>query len=87
MIVARNSNDTQALTKDLKTLSALVAVAEAQVSPTARPSSVDAVAGQRVFVLWRSYGNRSARAAGMVIAHELTHAALASAPAAASRCG
>ena len=34
------------------------------------------VCGQRVFVLWRSYGNRSADERRMVIAHELVHAAL-----------
>lgn len=76
VIVARNGNDTKALTKDLKTLSSLVAVAEAQVSLTGPARRVADVAGQRVFVLWRSYGNRSVKERRMVIAHELTHAAL-----------
>ena len=77
VIVARTSTDTKALTKDLHTISALVAVAEAQVSlrgPGAARSTE--VSGQRVFVLWRSYGNRSAKERRMVIAHELVHAAL-----------
>ena len=60
MIVARNSKDTKALTKDYRTLSALVAVAEAQVALDGPAKRVSAVGGQRVFVLWRSYGNRSA---------------------------
>jgi hypothetical protein len=76
VIVARTSTDTKALTKDLKTIKALVAVAEAQVSLKGPARQVDAVGGQRVFVLWRSYGNRSAKERRMVIAHELTHAAL-----------
>jgi hypothetical protein len=76
VIVARTSTDTKALTKDLKTIKALVAVAEAQVALKGPARQVDAVGGQRVFVLWRSYGNRSAKERRMVIAHELTHAAL-----------
>jgi hypothetical protein len=77
VIVARNSKDTRALTKDYHTLSALVAVAEAQVAINGPARKVSAVAGQRVFVLWRSYGNRSAGERRTVIAHELVHAALA----------
>ncbi len=77
VIVARNSKDTRALTKDYHTLSALVAVAEAQVAIDGPARKVSAVAGQRVFVLWRSYGNRGANERRTVIAHELVHAALA----------
>ena len=78
MIVARNSKDTKALTKDYRH-------AQRRWSPsprrrsrsTGRPSGSRPSAGQRVFVLWRSYGNRSAeRAPDRSIAHELVHAAL-----------
>ena len=43
---------------------------------TARRSGSRPSSGQRVFVLWRSYGNRSADERRTVIAHELVHAAL-----------
>ena len=77
VIVNRNSNDTRALTRDLKTLSALVAIAEAQVFTDGPAKSVSDVAGQRVFVLWRSYGKDSRSGRRQTIAHELVHVALA----------
>ena len=77
VIVVRNGRDARALTKDYHTISALVAVAEAQVSLRGPARRVSAVDGQRVFVLWRSYGNRTADQRRTVIAHELVHAALA----------
>jgi hypothetical protein len=77
VIVARNGDDTRALTKDMRTLRSLVAVAEAQVSTHGPAQRVDAISGQRVFVMWRSYGYRSSDERQMVIAHELTHHALA----------
>ena len=88
VIVNRNSNDTRALTRDLKTLSALVAIAEAQVFTDGPAKSVTDVAGQRVFVLWRSYGKDSRSGRRQTIAHELVaRRARARAPAGASRCG
>ena len=78
VIVARTGTDTKALTKDIKTLKSLVAVAETQYSTEGAAKRIDDVWGQRVFVLWRSYGNRSANERRTVIAHELVHAALAS---------
>jgi hypothetical protein len=77
VIVNRNSNDTKALTKDLKTLSAVVAVAEAQVFTDGPAKRVSDVAGQRVFVLWRSYGKDSRKGRRQTVAHELAHIALA----------
>lgn len=76
VIVNRNSNDTKALTKDYKTLSAVVAIAEAQISTDGPARKVSEVSGNRVFVLWRSYGNRPPKARQRVIAHELAHVAL-----------
>jgi hypothetical protein len=78
VIVARNGTDTKALTKDIKTLKSLTAVAENQYSTKGSAKRIDELWGQRVFVLWRSYGNRSADERRMVIAHELVHTALAS---------
>jgi hypothetical protein len=76
VIVARTSTDTRALTVDIRTIKALTAVAEAKVFLRGPARQVDSVRGQRVFVLWRSYGNRSVKDRRMTIAHELTHAAL-----------
>jgi hypothetical protein len=76
VIVARNGKDTRALTKNYRTLSALVAVAEAQVALDGPAKRVSAVGGERIFVLWRSYGDRRADERRIVIAHELVHAAL-----------
>jgi hypothetical protein len=78
VIVARSGTDTKALTKDIKTLKSLTAVAENQYSTKGSAKRIDELWGQRVFVLWRSYGNRSADERRMVIAHELVHTALAS---------
>jgi hypothetical protein len=78
VIVTRSSTDTKALTKDIKTLKSLTAVAENQYSTEGAAKRIDQVWGQRVFVLWRSYGNRGADERRMVVAHELVHTALAS---------
>ena len=77
VIVARNGNDTRALTTNLKTLRSLVAVAEAKFSVTGSAKRISRLEGERVFVLWRSYGSRSATERQKVVAHELVHVALA----------
>ena len=76
VIVTRNSKDTKALTKDYKTLRSLVAVAEAQVAIDGPAQKVSAVSGQRVFILWRSYGKSNANQRRITVAHELVHAAM-----------
>jgi hypothetical protein len=78
VIVARSGTDTKALTKDIKTLKSLTAVAENQYSTKGPAKRIDQIWGQRVFVLWRSYGNRGADERRTVVAHELVHTALAS---------
>jgi hypothetical protein len=78
VIVARTGADTKALTKDIKTLRSLTAVAENQYATTGPAKRIARTWGQRVFVLWRSYGNRDSNERRMVIAHELVHTALAS---------
>jgi hypothetical protein len=77
VIVTRNGKDTRALTNNGRTLSALVAIAEAQVRTSGPAERVTDVAGQRVFVLWRSYGKDSTSRRRQTIAHELVHAAMA----------
>ena len=77
VIVARNGKDTKALTKDMKTRRSLVAVAETQYSVKGTAQRVDELWGERVFVMWRSYGDGSPKERQTVVAHELVHAALA----------
>ena len=77
VIVARNGNDTKALTKDLKTLRSLVAVAESPVldhglGQAHRPARGSARV--RAVALLRQPQRDERR---QVIAHELVHAALA----------
>ena len=76
VIVARDGADVRALTKDIDT-DALTAVAETQFATRGRGQSVSSLWGERVFVLWDSYRSRPADRRQTVIAHELTHAALA----------
>jgi hypothetical protein len=77
VIVARTGTDTKALTRNIHTLSAVIAVAEANQRFAGPSGKVSNVSGQRVFVLWRSYGHGNTKERRMVVAHELTHAALA----------
>jgi hypothetical protein len=77
VLVARGDADTRALTRDVRTLGSLTALAEARVSTAGPARRVTDISGQRVLVLWRSYGRRPVAERRMVVAHELTHAALA----------
>jgi hypothetical protein len=77
VIVARNSMDTKALTKDMKTRRSLVAVAETQYSVKGKAQRIDELWGERVFVMWRSYRDGSVHERQTVVAHELVHSALA----------
>ena len=77
VIVARNGNDTKALTKDMRTRRSLVAVAETQYSVKGKAQRIDDLWGERVFVMWRSYKAGSTKERRTIVAHELVHAALA----------
>lgn len=77
VIVARNSRDTKALTKDMKTRRSLVAVSETQYSVKGKAQRIDELWGARVFVMWRSYRDGPTSERQTVVAHELVHAALA----------
>lgn len=77
VIVARNSKDTKALTKDMKTRRSLVAVAESQFATVGAAKRVSRLWGERVFVMWKSYKAGSSSERRQIVAHELVHAALA----------
>jgi hypothetical protein len=76
VLVTRGEADARALTRDVRSLGALTAIAEAQVTLRGPARRVSWVTGQRILVMWPSYGDRSSAERSMVIAHELTHAAL-----------
>jgi|tagenome__1003787_1003787.scaffolds.fasta_scaffold20940053_2 hypothetical protein len=77
VLVSRGTGETRALTRDVRTLGSLTALAEARLGYYGPALRVNRISGQRVLVLWRQYGQRSTKERRLVIAHELTHAALA----------
>jgi hypothetical protein len=76
VLVTRGGTDTRALTRDVKALGSLTAIAEAKVDQEGPALRVKAVSGQRILVVWRAFGKRGADGRRTVIAHELTHAGL-----------
>jgi hypothetical protein len=77
VLVTRGTSDARALTRDVRALGSLTAMAEAEVTFHGPARRVSLLSGQRIVVFWRSYGARPTQERRMVIAHELTHAALA----------
>ncbi len=77
VLVSRTDRETKALTKNVRTLSAVTAFAEAQLTFHGPARRVRAVDGQRVFIMWHGYHGESVDMRREIIAHELTHAALA----------
>ena len=59
VLVTRGDADTRALTRDVRTLGSLTALAEARVTMSGPARRVTGVSGQRVLVLWRAFGRRS----------------------------
>jgi hypothetical protein len=77
VLVTRGTSDARALTRDVRALGSLTAMAEAEVTFRGPARRVTVISGQRIVVFWRSYGGRPTQERRMVMAHELTHAALA----------
>jgi hypothetical protein len=77
VLVTRGVSDARALTRDVRALGSLTAMAEAEVTFRGPARRVSLLSGQRIVVFWRSYGGRPTHEKRMVMAHELTHAALA----------
>jgi hypothetical protein len=76
VVVARGSEDTKALTRDVKALGSLDAIAQASVRETGPAKRVTSVSGQRLLVIWRWFKRESRSERRMTIAHEMTHASL-----------
>jgi hypothetical protein len=77
VVVARTDGDTNALTRNVRALSTLDAMAEASTRMSGPARRVTLIAGQRLLVPWRSFGRLSRGERRMTIAHEVTHASLA----------
>jgi hypothetical protein len=76
VVVTRQNADTRALTRDVRALGALTAIAEASIRQTGPARRVTSIGGQRLVVAWRSFGRQSHAGRRQTIAHEMTHASL-----------
>src|SRR4051794_26584630 len=66
VVVSRGNHETRALTRDVRTLGSLTALAEARLGFRGPALRVSSISGQRVLVLWRNYGSRSVKERRMV---------------------
>jgi hypothetical protein len=76
VVIARGNEDTKALTRDVKALGTLDAIAQASVTETGAAKRVSNVSAQRLLVVWRWFKGESRAERRMTIAHEMTHASL-----------
>jgi hypothetical protein len=76
VLVARDYNDAKALTRDAHSPESLTAIAEAAVDQEGPAKRMKAFDGQRLLIIWRSFGRQDHAGRRMVVAHELTHASL-----------
>jgi hypothetical protein len=76
VVVTRGNSDTRALTRDVRALGALTAIAEASVDEKGPAKRVASITGQRLLVIWRSFGKQTRAGRRETIAHEMTHASL-----------
>ena len=58
VVVTRGASDARALTRDVRALGSLTAMAEAEVTFRGPARRVSVISGQRIVVFWRSYGGR-----------------------------
>jgi hypothetical protein len=77
VLVTRGTTDARALTKDIRAMGSLTAMAEANVDLRGPAQRVAHLGSQRLLVVWPSFSRFDGDGRRMVIAHELTHAALA----------
>ncbi len=76
VVVARGNEDTKALTRDVRALGSLDAIAQAAVDETGPAKRVTHVSAQRLLVIWRWFKRESRAERRQTIAHEMTHASL-----------
>jgi hypothetical protein len=76
VVVSRGNADTRALTRDVRALGTLTAIAEASIDETGPAKRVTSIAGQRMLVAWQSFGRQTHAGRRETVAHEMTHASL-----------
>lgn len=77
VIVAASAGEARALSRRIRGVESLAALAEAIVRVTGPAQRVQRVAGQRLIVVWPEFSRLDAAERERVVTHELTHAALA----------
>jgi hypothetical protein len=77
VFVAASASQAQLLTRAIRGVESLAAIAEAIVRVRGPAQQVSQVAGQRLIVIWPDYARLDATDRQRVVAHELTHAATA----------
>lgn len=76
VVVTKGVADTKALTRDVRALGTLNAIAEASVDESGPARRVKTVGAQRLLVAWRSFGRQNHAGRRRTVAHEMTHASL-----------
>jgi hypothetical protein len=77
VVVAADRPMARALTREIRGVESLAAIADAEVRETGPARRVTEVVSQRVVVVWPSFAPLGAADRARLAAHELTHAALA----------
>jgi hypothetical protein len=77
VIVARGTADQRALSHDVNSPDSVTAMAEARVDFTGPARRVKDLDAQRMLIVWRAFSKQGHAGRRTVVAHEMTHAALA----------
>lgn len=77
VVVAGDARQARALTAQIRGVASLAAITDTEVRQEGPAERVVEVASQRLVVIWPSFNSIGPEARGTVVAHELTHAAVA----------
>jgi hypothetical protein len=77
VVVAGDSRQARQMTSGVRGVATLAAISDTGVREAGEAERVIRVASQRLLVVWPAFAPLDAEARGRVVAHELTHAALA----------
>jgi hypothetical protein len=77
VVVARDPGHAREITSSIRGLSGLTALTDTQVRLVGETERVDAVASQRLLVIWPTFSALTAEQQRQTVTHELTHAVLA----------
>jgi hypothetical protein len=77
VVVAGDAGQARALTAEIRGIASLAAITDTEVRQEGPAEQVVEVASQRLLVIWPSFTSVGPEARNTVVAHELTHAAVA----------